>query len=426
MNLLETINVPQESVNDDFLTLLTVAVKNGDHVTPDMVIAELETSKAVIEVRTEKAGYIISFVKEQTDVKIGSKMFEIYDEPITEEVLISLKVPEKESLQKVKEGNSKDEQKVYNTKFSKAALAYLKQHKLNVAEFAHLEFVTTKDIITVPKLPAQNITKAKVQTPQDRELEIKKISSSKKIEYDYLYSVNSSSVISRISTVINLKSNAILKTTQHFIYSTPLPSVIQEVSKLLVKYPNLNSYFLNGEQAFYTSVDVGFALDDGKNGLKVATIFNSNTASLEAIEEQISELSLKYAGNKLSVKELTSSTFTITDLFNTNTVDFHPLVNNNNSAILGISGLSDHKFKLDLSFDHRVTSGKEVSQFLDELKYRLDARFYSGNNEDAGENIKCFNCLRELSEDLNGKIFFQKVINSRQNGYICSNCLNGY
>ena len=49
------------------------------------------------------------------------------------------------------------------------------------------------------------------------------------------------------------------------------------------------------------------------------------------------------------------------NLFNTEIYNFHPLINNNNAAILGISSLQNGTFLIDLSFDHRLTSGKEVA-----------------------------------------------------------------
>jgi len=239
--------------------------------------------------------------------------------------------------------------------------------------------VTTKDLFPKMSINKESLKLEKIPPNTNEvnptEKDLKPILKSKKREFEYLHSVNSSSVISRLAVSIQLKDRELIAKSQHFIKSTPLPSIIQEVSRLLIKYPNLNSFYLEGEQAFYKKVNIGFAIDDGLNGLKVATIINTDTLNLSSIEEKISDLSLKYSKNKLNVTELTSATFTITDLFNTNIINFHPLVNNNNCCILGISSLNKGEFNIDLSFDHRLTSGKEVSQFLTDLKFRLESRF---------------------------------------------------
>jgi 2-oxoglutarate dehydrogenase E2 component (dihydrolipoamide succinyltransferase) len=425
MALINTLLAPQESVNDQFLSLISLFVQTGEFVKSNTLIAELETSKAVVEVRAENDGYVKVFVQVNTDIKIGSKMFEFYDVPLEKDLKSNITDNEKnksilEQFEKI------------NTVFSKAALKYIEDNKINKNDFASLSFVTTNDLI-----PKKSINKvdssteknyAEVKEINASEKIIKPILKSKKREFEYLYSVNSSSVISRLAVAISVSNKDTISKSQYFIKSTPLPSIVQEVSKLLLKYPNLNSFYLDGEQAFYKKVNIGFALDDGSNGLKVASIIDTDSLSLNSIEEKISDLSIKYTNNQLNILELTSATFTITDLFNTNVISFHPLVNNNNSCILGISSFHKEEFIIDLSFDHRLTSGKEVSQFLNDLKFRLEARF---NNElkdyvDGLSDIKCIKCYINLTEDIDGNIFFQKVINSKYNGYICSNCLNGW
>jgi 2-oxoglutarate dehydrogenase E2 component (dihydrolipoamide succinyltransferase) len=424
MTLVNTIFAPQESVNDQFLSLISLFVKSGDFIKSDTVIAELETSKAVVEIRSDMDGYIKVFVEENTDILIGSKMFELYDTPIENEI--------KNITSKIEANSTITSKEVKNeTVFSLAALKYIDANNVKKSEFSKFSFVTTKDLIPKKLEGKTNNTsknsKIDISDINASEKVIKPISKSKKIEFDYLQSVNSSSVISRLSVSISVQNKSLISKAQHFIKSTPLPTVVQEVSKLLLKYPSLNSFYLNGEQAFYKNVNIGFAIDDGINGLKVASILSSDSLTLSSIEEKISDLTLKYSSNQLSILELTSATFTITDLFNTDIISFHPLVNVNNGCILGISSLKKGEFIIDLSFDHRLTSGKEVSLFLGELKFRLEARFNSMivDSNESYPDTQCVKCYRGLDEDIDGSIFFQKVINSKFNGYVCSNCLNG-
>lgn len=422
MSLINTIFAPQESVNDQYLSLISLLVKTGEFVKCDTLIAELETSKALVEVRAENEGYIKVFVEVNTEIKIGSKMFEFYDQPLEDEFItdnsvtkINLNIPQQVEKNK--------------TIFSNAALKYIEDNKINKDDFATFSFVTTKDLV-IKKINKKDDFPIEKNVVQVKEINtsdkiIKPILKSKKTEFEYLYSVNSSSVISRLAVSISVLNKENISKSQNFIKSTPLPSIIQEVSKLLLKYPNLNSFYLDGEQAIYNKINIGFAIDDGINGLKVASIIDTDSLTLNSIEENISNLSLKYSNNQLSILELTSATFTITDLFNSDIISFHPLVNNNNSCILGISSLHKDEFIIDLSFDHRLTSGKEVSRFLSDLKYRLEARFNNSLNESPSD-IQCIKCFRSFEEDIDGNIFFQKAINSKYNGYICSHCLKGW
>jgi pyruvate/2-oxoglutarate dehydrogenase complex dihydrolipoamide acyltransferase (E2) component len=417
MNLLNTIFAPQESVNDQFVSLISVYVKSGDFVESDTLLAELETSKAVVEVRSEVKGYVKVFVKENTDINIGDKMFEFFDASIIAENS-DIKVEDEAELTVLNAD--------INTIFSNKAEEFAKANNIKPEQFKNKKFITTKDFnSTTDNFPVeiQNEKKQEINltTVNNR---IKPISKIKKKEFEYLHSINSSDVISKLSVSIKLNYINILTRVQNFITSTPLPTIIQEVSKLLIKYPNLNSYHLNGNQVFYERINVGFAIDNGEFGLKVASVFDSDKLNLLEIENEITELNLKYLENKLNVAELTSSTFTITDLFSTDVITFNPLVNYNNSCILGVSSVNKGEFILDLSFDHRISSGKEIASFLSDLKFRLEARFF--NQIDTSDEVECCRCYRKTSEDFEGEVFFTKIINSKFNGYICSNCLNGW
>jgi pyruvate/2-oxoglutarate dehydrogenase complex dihydrolipoamide acyltransferase (E2) component len=416
MNLISTIFAPQESVNDQFVSLMSVNVKSGDYVELDTLLAELETSKAVVEVRSEVKGYVKVFVKENTDISIGEKMFEFYDSSIIEK--FDIKHEENLKATKIIDNNK--------TIYSNKAEEFAKLNSIQLDQFKDKKFITSKDL----NLISDNFLEKNVKEKEEDinlinvKNRITPVSKIKKKEYEYLRSINSSSVISKLSVPIKLNSIKVLSRVQNFITTTPLPTIMQEASTLLLKYPNLNSYYNNGNQIFFENVNVGFAIDNGELGLKVASVFDTDKLNLLEIEDAITELNLKYIDNKLNAKELTSTTFTITDLFSTDVITFHPLVNFNNSCILGISSINHDEFILDLSFDHRISSGKEIANFLRDLKFRLESRFYTPI--DTSVDIECCRCFRKISEDFEGKIFFSKIINSKFNGHICSNCLNGW
>ncbi|MDQ2751840.1 MAG: dihydrolipoamide succinyltransferase, partial [Bacteroidota bacterium] len=66
------IKVPSvgESINE--VTLLKWVKKDGDYVTRDEVIAELESEKATFEVNAEKAGILKTMANEGDTLIIGS------------------------------------------------------------------------------------------------------------------------------------------------------------------------------------------------------------------------------------------------------------------------------------------------------------------------------------------------------------------
>lgn len=426
--ILETVKTPQESVNDDSVVIVQIYVKNGDKIEKNQILAEIETSKANIDIHSQEGGFVKCLCEENQDVLIGETLFEIYSKKI--------EIKEISTVNKdVSENNSVVDEKVLtviNTKFSKGAERLILENKIEKNVFKNFEFVSineVNDFLQPEKSKSTtkiNNEKELITIDQDSILNSEKLSKKKLNEIKYLSNVNSAGLVSRLTIFISSNLDQISE-NQNFISTTPLPLVTYEVSRLLLKYPNMNSFFYSNKKMIHKNINIGIAYDNGINGLKVASINNTDSKDLNSIEEDISELSIKYNENKLSLEEISSASFTITDLFASGVCNFHPLVNINNSVILGICGLNKGGFNIEVSFDHRISNGLEVSKFLNDLKYRLEARFLINNKPELSFNNKsCVKCYRALDEDLNGSVEFVKVINSKEEGILCSICLSGF
>ena len=320
----------------------------------------------------------------------------------------------------------------FNIVFSNKAKELIKINDLDLNLFKEYQYVNSKIVNLFLEVnqgedsvdekmvnPTLNI-----HNPPVGDYKTEKISKIKLNEIKYLSGLNSSGMISRISINVNLDKYSIEK-SQNFIKNTPLPLVIYEVSRLLLSYPNLNSFFENNNVYVHNNINLGIAFDNNLNGLKVLNISETNKLKLLEIEESILELSQKYDNNKLSQEDITGSTFTITDLYSSNISNFHPLINFNNSAILGIGGDINGVFKLELSFDHRISSGLEVSNFLNELKQRFEYR--KEDLDTSYDEVQCYKCLRSVYDNLNNQVFFTEVIYGNVGKkHICSICQSGW
>ena len=314
-------------------------------------------------------------------------------------------------------------------------LRVILKNKMDKNIFKNLQFVSineVNDFLETAKIksPTKNNNQETsavelITVEDDLILNEENIGKKKLNEIKYLSNVNSTGLVSRLTMFVNSNLNQITE-SQNFISSTPLPLITYEVSRLLLKYPNMNSFFYSGKRVTHKDINIGIAYDNGINGLKVASINNSDTMNLNSIEEAISDLSIKYNENKLSLKEISSASFTITDLFASGVCNFHPLVNINNSVILGICGLKNGGFNIEVSFDHRISNGLEVSKFLSDLRYRLEASYGIIKNETTLNNTGCNKCLRDLNDDMDGNVKFLKTINSKEDVVICSMCLSGW
>ena len=76
--ILEIIKTPQESVNDDSVVIVKIYVKNGDKIEKDQILAEIETSKANIDIHSQEGGFVKCLCEENQYVLIGETLFEIF------------------------------------------------------------------------------------------------------------------------------------------------------------------------------------------------------------------------------------------------------------------------------------------------------------------------------------------------------------
>jgi acetyltransferase-like isoleucine patch superfamily enzyme len=139
--------VPLENVNDPSVKLLNWLVKTGDEVREGQLIAEMETSKAVVELAAPAAGCITIGTAAGEDVEVGAVIGVIGGELKASEAPLTGQAP----LQPA----------VAGTRFSKKALELIHNKNISAAAFAGLAMVREQDVIdylkTAPSEAALNI-----------------------------------------------------------------------------------------------------------------------------------------------------------------------------------------------------------------------------------------------------------------------------
>ncbi|NQT30399.1 MAG: 2-oxo acid dehydrogenase subunit E2 [Candidatus Saganbacteria bacterium] len=423
MKLLQEVYVPQVNANDRSAQIISLNFASGDQVKKGDLLLALEYSKTVFSVEAETDGYIKYFCRPEDEVAVNGLLLKIYDQVCEPEVSSG-------SLPKTEVGA---------TIFSKAALELIKAKGIDKARFANKGFVSRDDVLGILGGEKGVEKKANSSSVDSNLVETKKISHSKKLEIDYLSQVQSANMNSAVSIYLDVEHlfKSINQTLT--LKNSLLPLIIFEVSRLLLKYPEFNAYFAGEAIAYYKRVNVGIALDLG-DGLKVVKIKDTADKSIGEIEAQLLEAGEKYIDKKLSVDDLTGSTFTITDLSAEDITSFVPLINQNQSAILGVAAVDPRlqRVLLTLAFDHRVTAGKKASSFIRELKERIKSYTLKNLPEDADDKFseiksekkqaKCYLCLKSLKEDqsLKGPGLIKVITHDGREEFICRSCLEGW
>ena len=197
-----------------------------------------------------------------------------------------------------------------------------------------------------------------------------------------------------------------------------LDLVVFEASRLMKQFPKLNSTFSENQIFKYSSINAGVAFDSGAR-LVVYGIENSNGKSLREIREEIEDSLDRYLGDRLSLRELTRATFTVTDL-SASQMDFVlPILPARQSCIIGVTRNSKEEFSIYVGFDHRVTEGREVALFLDQLADRI-ASF--DRQTRAAEPARCFFCETSAGDGLNDdKRGLLKIVRPGGDEVLCCN-----
>ena len=456
MAVLQEIKVPLLAVNDTTLTVAELSYSNGEKVASGNVLMVFETSKTTFDVEAEAEGYVQYTCEAGKDYEVGVVVATIFSDageaaarPMNTST--SRSASASPSLPKYAPGASDYLPARHaepspalaenlphwegETIFSREALRLLASSALGPAAFTGRDFVTAEDVrrLLVPATasapaPASATHRlAPSQMPIDHnKVVMEKLAGAKKREIAYLGEVQTAGLTSTLNNFIETDGIfLLLNRSFKYLKDTLLPVIIYESSRLLKDYPLLNAYFAGDAIAIYRDVNPGFAIDIDK-GLKVLKVAGAGSMSMTDIEAEILRLSGNYLDEKLQLEELTDISFTITDLSAEGVSFFQPLVNKMNSAILGVSAVDPRlqRCMLSLTFDHRVTEGKAVARFLQELKQRIES--YRPQAGAKRPDIACFKCFKTLDEDLGGAGFMHCITPDGKEGYICQSCLKGF
>jgi pyruvate dehydrogenase E2 component (dihydrolipoamide acetyltransferase) len=156
--------------------------------------------------------------------------------------------------------------------------------------------------------------------------------------------------------------------------------LIHAVIASLRKHPNLNATLEGNSVCVKSAISISCAIALPGDLLVAPTILHADRMSLEERIEARRDLVERARTNKLSVKEMTAGTFTISNIGLSRVRFFTPILNMPQVAILGVgeAGLrpwvvGDGRIEprpimgLSLTFDHRAVNGGPAGAFLTDL-----------------------------------------------------------
>jgi pyruvate/2-oxoglutarate dehydrogenase complex dihydrolipoamide acyltransferase (E2) component len=472
--------VPRENVNDESATLVAWTIAPGAHVTPGQPVAQIETSKAVMDLVAPTDGILHPKVRAGEDVPIGAVLGWVLAEgavsppdavvapglganghrsphttpgshaplsPAGRRIVAEEKI-DPARLQGTGRGGriTKGDLLVHlaesatmadtpkPARFSPQAQELIQQLGLDERSFAGRGLVRARDVratvgsLAPPASPSRLVATAGVTTRSER------LTRAKRVEAKSLRDGAETTLPSVVTVACPTRGFRAAVAHQAAIGDIATAVILAETARLLRKYPVFNAYYADETINYYDRVNIGVAIDAGK-GLKVPVIRDADQKEIAAIAAEMRELVVAYLDDRLTVESLAGGTFTVTDLSGENVVAFHPLISRGQAAILGVCaevalpGTGTGVFNLVLGFDHQLSEGRTAGRFLGELRERLAhyEETFLRDRATRTEEPRCARCQAGYHElAANGHALVQSVQADGSVRLLCKLCFEGW
>ena len=151
----------------------------------------------------------------------------------------------------------------------------------------------------------------------------------------------------------------------------------------LKKFPVLNASVEGTDIIYHNYYDIGIAVST-ERGLMVPVLRDVDQMSFAEFEADLGTMAKKAQDGAIGMEELTGGTFTITNGGIFGSMLSTPILNQPQSAILGMHNIQQRPMVVDgeivarpmmylaVTYDHRIIDGKEAVQFLVTIKEQLE------------------------------------------------------
>jgi pyruvate dehydrogenase E2 component (dihydrolipoamide acetyltransferase) len=167
----------------------------------------------------------------------------------------------------------------------------------------------------------------------------------------------------------------------------PAPSfndfVVKASALALREFPRANGAYRDGKFELYSRINVGIAVA-GQDALIVPTIFDADRKSLGEISRDARALAERVRAGQITPPELSSGTFSVSNLGMFGIKRFNAVINPPQAAILAVGEMTPRPvvrdgevtisplMEITLTCDHRILYGADAAQFLGRIRERLE------------------------------------------------------
>ncbi len=366
---------PGESITE--VEISQWLVSDGDIVSKDQTIAELDSDKATLDLPAETTGKISLKAEEGDTISVGEVVCVIDTSFASEENLD--KTSEKEQTSSIVK-----EEKLKSTSEEVTATPLAKkiaeETGVNLNQISTKgEKITKEDVLkAVPAMGSVNDDN-RGETREKLSVLRRKVSErlvSVKNETAMLTTFNEAD----LSQIFDLRKNyKDIFSTKHGVSLGFMSFFTKAVTRALQMYPDVNSMIDGDHKVSYNYSDISIAVS-GPKGLMTPVLRNAQNMSFASIEQEIKRLADLVRDKSITVDDLTGGTFTISNGGVFGSMLSTPIINPPQSGILGMHNIINRPVAigdnieirpmmyLALSYDHRIIDGNQSVGFLIAVK----------------------------------------------------------
>ncbi len=404
MSLVE-LKVPSVGESITEVTLSKWLKKDGDLVALDESICEFESDKATLEFPAAVAGRLIIVAQEGDDLAIGALVAHI--DTTASSAAVPAAAPPSAVVPKVEAAPAPAPTANYATGHpSPAAAKILKENDLSASAVSgsgkdgritkeDAQAAVSSKPASAPAAPKAEAKPAVVAPPVQsssfsRSERREKMSRMRRTIAKRLVSAKNNTAMLTTFNEVDLTEVMALreKYQDRFVakYGIKLGFMslfAKACAKVLIEMPEVNAMIDGEELIYHDYADISIAIST-PTGLVVPPVLNCESLSLAQIEFAIKGLADKARAGKLTLEDMSGGTFTITNGGVFGSMMSTPIINEPQSAILGMHTIQQRAMVVNgeikirpmmylaLSYDHRVIDGSSSVTFLVKVKKLLE------------------------------------------------------
>jgi len=390
-----------ESVTD--ATLVAWHKSVGEGVARDENLVDLETDKVVLEVPAPAAGTLSKIVVEDGATVVAGDVLAILEEGEVAEAAAPPAEEKKDSKKQEKKAASAAKKSKGPAKTSPAVRRLLDEHDLDatmVAGSGKDGRITKADVMSFLKsdsssevTPGDAAPAAGVEVvsagPAREEKRVPMTRLRARIAERLVDAQQTAAMLTTFNEVDLTEVMALRKRyrdefeKKHGVRLGFMSFFAKAAVEALKKFPVVNASVEGNEIIYHNYYDIGIAVSSDR-GLMVPVIRDVDQMSFADFEGALTDMAKKAQDGTISMDDLTGGTFTITNGGIFGSMMSTPILNQPQSAILGMHSIQQRPMVVDgdivarpmmylaVTYDHRIIDGKEAVQFLVSIKDQLE------------------------------------------------------